>query len=102
MTGPRPTPRLDALTAEVAATTTVEDSVLQFIDGLQEQLAEAIASGDPVELENLTAALATKREAIAAAISAETPSSGDGTTGSGDTGSASPGTGPVDEDGDEG
>jgi hypothetical protein len=76
-----------ALTAQVAANTTVEGSALTLIQGfaasqaaLSAQLAAAIANNDPVALaaaqkaiDDSVAALGTSDSALAAAIAANTP-----------------------------
>jgi hypothetical protein len=63
-------PNLDKLTQEVTDTTGVEDSVLVFIDGVEQKLRDAIAAQDPQALSDLADALAAKRTAVAAAIAA--------------------------------
>ena len=64
---------LDALTAQVAANTTVEGSALTLIQGLAKQLADAIAAGNPAALTALQTQLKTSADALAAAITANTP-----------------------------
>ena len=62
---------LDALTAQVAANTTVETSAVTLIQGLAAQIAAA--ANDPAKLTALTATLKTSADALAAAITANTP-----------------------------
>jgi hypothetical protein len=76
----------DALTAEIARNTSVEQSALTLIQGmaaqqkaLSQQLADAIASGDPAKLaaaqkalDDSTAALTANDDALAAAVAANT------------------------------
>lgn len=63
---------LSDLTAQVAATTTVEAAAALAIQGISKQLADAIAAGDPVALAALSAELKTSSDALAAAIPAGT------------------------------
>lgn len=62
---------LDALTAEVAAVTTVEQSAIALINGLAAQLAAA--GTDPAKLQALHDSLAASSTALAAAVAANTP-----------------------------
>lgn len=62
---------LDDLTAQVAANTTVEQSAITLIQGLAAQLAAA--GTDPAKLAALTSSLKTSADALAAAITANTP-----------------------------
>ena len=64
---------LDALTAQVAANTTIEGSALTLIQGLAAQLAAAIAAGNPAALTALETQLKTSADALAAAIATNTP-----------------------------
>ncbi len=62
---------LDTLTAQVAANTDVEQSALLLLNQLHDLL---VAAGtDPVKLADLTTQLATSKDALAAAILANTP-----------------------------
>ncbi len=63
---------LDALTAQVKAQEAVDDSAITLIQGLADQIA-AIKT-DPVALQALADELKTKSDALAAAVSANTPS----------------------------
>jgi hypothetical protein len=62
---------LDALTAQVAANTTVEGSALTLIQGLAAQLAAA--GSNPTALAALQTQLKTSADALAAAVAANTP-----------------------------
>jgi small-conductance mechanosensitive channel len=67
---------LDAITAEVTRNTTVTASVLQLVQNLVAQIAAIPPSSDPTTqaaLDALKATLATNDDAIAAAVSANTP-----------------------------
>ena len=64
---------LTTLTAQVAQNTSVEASAVTLIQGIAAQLAAAIASNNPAELDALQAQLATSATALAAAITANTP-----------------------------
>lgn len=64
---------LSDLQKEVTETGTVVDSAITLLRGLKEALDAAIASGDPAALAALSAELDTKTNALAAAISANTP-----------------------------
>jgi len=62
---------LDALTAEVTANTDTEASAVILLGNLHDLL---VAAGtDPAKLASLTQQLATSKEALAAAIVANTP-----------------------------
>lgn len=62
---------LDALTAQVAATTTVEQSAVTLIQGIAAQLSAA--AGDPVAVQALADQLKAATDPLAAAIAASTP-----------------------------
>jgi len=64
---------LDTLTAEVSEAKTIMESAVTAITGLKAKLDEAIASGDPNALTALSAALDASGNALAAAISENTP-----------------------------
>jgi hypothetical protein len=64
---------LAALQASVARVKTVEDSAIALLQGLKAQLDAAIASGDPAALQALSDALGTDSDALAAAVTANTP-----------------------------
>jgi hypothetical protein len=65
--------RLDELTAKVSANSAVVDSAVELLNGLKERLDAAIASGDPAELEALSASLGADTAELAAAVAANTP-----------------------------
>lgn len=75
------TDQIAALTAEVTAATTVEDSAITFIDGVPGLITSAVnaalANGATSEqlqpLTDLGAALQAKSDALAAAVTANTP-----------------------------
>jgi hypothetical protein len=62
---------LDTLTTEVKASTDVEQSALVLINGIAARLEAA--GTDPVALQALTDSLKASREALAAAVVANTP-----------------------------
>lgn len=62
---------LDALTAEVEETKTIEQSAITLIQGLAEQIAAA--KDDPAAILALSESLKAQSDALAAAISANTP-----------------------------
>lgn len=64
---------LDDLKAQVAKNTQVEASAATLIQGLKAKLDAAIASNDPAQLTALSSALGTSGDALAAAITANTP-----------------------------
>jgi hypothetical protein len=51
----------------------VVDSAVELLNGLKERLDAAIASGDPAELEALSASLGADTAERAAAVAATTP-----------------------------
>ena len=61
------------LQARVAANTEVTASAVLLIQGLKAKLDAAIASGDPSQLQALSDSLAASDQALADAISANTP-----------------------------
>ena len=63
---------LDDLQAQVAQNTTIEGSAVELIQGLAAQIAAA--GTDPAKLANLTSNLKSSADALAAAITANTPS----------------------------
>lgn len=77
----------DALVANIAAESTVDDSIIELLNGiaatnaaLKQQLADAIASGDPAALQAVLDALTAANAAtdankakIVAAVTANTP-----------------------------
>jgi len=64
---------LDTLTAQVKANTDAEASAITLIEGLKTALDAAIASGNPAALTALSAQLSASKDALAAAILANTP-----------------------------
>lgn len=64
---------LDTLRTEVEENTTVINSAVTLINGLKAKLDAAIASGDPAQLEALSASLDSSSNALAAAVAANTP-----------------------------
>jgi hypothetical protein len=64
---------LDALTAEVAATASVEASAVALIQGIAAKLATATAANDTPAIVALTTSLTSSADALAAAIAANTP-----------------------------
>ena len=62
---------LDRLTTEVSETSTAVDSVLALVEGLAQQIRDAAT--DPVALNKLADELDAKQAAIAAAVTANTP-----------------------------
>ncbi len=64
---------LQTLQTQVAANTDAEQSAIVLLQGLKTALDQAIASGNPAALTALSAALGTSQQALAAAITANTP-----------------------------
>lgn len=64
---------LDQLTKDVAAESTVDDSVIALLTGIKAQLDAAIASGNPAALTALSTSLQASQAKMAAAIVANTP-----------------------------
>lgn len=64
---------LDDLKAQVAATITIEASAITLIQGIAQQLKDAIAANDPAALTDLATQLGTSATALAAAVTANTP-----------------------------
>lgn len=62
---------LDDLTAQVAANRTVIDSALALINGIADRIKAA--GVDPAKLSALTADLKSEDDALAAAVTANTP-----------------------------
>lgn len=77
---------LDNLRTEVAEVKTVNASAVALLQGLKAALDAAIASGDPAAIQAFADSLDTDTKALAAAVTANTPSAGGGTppTGGGD------------------
>lgn len=64
---------LDALKSQVQANTDAEQSAIILLNTLHQKLVDAIASGDPAQLLALRDQLGTSKEALAAAVVANTP-----------------------------
>lgn len=64
---------LDDLKAEVERNTSLEQSAVTLIQGIAQQLKDALAANDPVALQDLTTKLSSSADALAAAITANTP-----------------------------
>lgn len=68
--------QLDALTAAVAANTTVTESAITLLTGLHAKLLELLANGiDPVAVQALADDLSAETQKLADAITANTPAS---------------------------
>lgn len=65
---------LDALKAQVTQNTTLIGGAIALIQGLKAKLDEAIAANDPAALQALSDELGAQDAALAAAITANTPS----------------------------
>lgn len=64
---------LDNLKAAVAKDTEVDSSAITLLNGLKAQLDAAIASNDPAQLQALSDQLGTNAQALADAVTANTP-----------------------------
>lgn len=64
---------LDALKVDVQESVDVQQSAIVLLNGLKAALDAAIASGDPAALTALSAQLDSTKDALAAAIVANTP-----------------------------
>jgi len=64
---------LDDLKTEVARNTSLEQSAVALIQGIAQQLKDALAANDPAALADLTNQLSASADALAAAITANTP-----------------------------
>lgn len=62
---------LDALSAQVAATNTVEQSAITLLEGIAAQLAAI--KDDPAKIEALATSLKAQSDSLAAAVAANTP-----------------------------
>jgi hypothetical protein len=70
--------QLDALTAQVAQTLTVEQSAVTLINGIAAEIKAAVLAaeaGDTAQLTNLSSSLQASSTALAAAVTANTVSS---------------------------
>jgi hypothetical protein len=65
-------PQLDALTAEVTRNTEVDAGAIALINGLAAKIVEL--KNDPVALQALADSMKSSSDALAAAVSANTPS----------------------------
>jgi hypothetical protein len=65
---------LSDLQDKVAALKTVGDSAIALLNGLKAALDAAIASNDPAALQALSDSIGSETDALAAAVSANTPS----------------------------
>jgi hypothetical protein len=65
---------MDALIVQVTKNSEVEASAILLIQGIAQQLKDAIANGaDPIKLAELTTQLDNSAQALAAAVAANTP-----------------------------
>ena len=64
---------IDDLKAEVARNVTVETSAVALIQGIAQQLKDALAANDTAALQDLTTQLSGSADALAAAVAANTP-----------------------------
>lgn len=64
---------IDDLKTEVARNTDVEASAITLLTGLHDQLAAAIAAGDPAAVQAVVDQLKTNTDSLAAAVAANTP-----------------------------
>jgi hypothetical protein len=67
-----PSPQLDALTAEVTRNTEVDAGAIALINGLAAKIVEL--KNDPVALQALADSMKGSSDALAAAVTANTPS----------------------------
>lgn len=67
-----PNPQLDALTAEVTRNTEVDAGAIALINGLAAKIIEL--KNDPAALQALADSMKSSSDALAAAVSANTPS----------------------------
>lgn len=68
---------LSALTAKVEENASVDQAAIELLNGLKAKLDEAIASDDPAAVQALADQLGSSSAALAAAVAANTPSSGE-------------------------
>jgi len=64
---------LDTLTQEVAAEGTVVQSAVTLLNGLSQQLKDALASGDPAAIQKVIDAVDAQKQQLADAVAANTP-----------------------------
>lgn len=66
--------KIDELAAAVAAEKTVEDSAIALLNGLSQQLKDALASGNTdAAVQGVIDSLGTNTAALSAAVAANTP-----------------------------
>lgn len=66
--------KIDDLTAAVTAEKTVEDSAIALLNGLSQQLKDALASGNTdAAVQTVIDSLAANTSALSAAVTANTP-----------------------------
>lgn len=64
---------LENLASEVAETKAVAQSAIVLLQGLKSRLDDAIASGDPAQIQAFADSLNDSTNALAAAVTANTP-----------------------------
>src|SRR5215831_8895164 len=64
---------LDALNAEVAQNTDVTNSAITLLNGLSQQLKDALAAGDPAAIQAVVDQLDANTQSLADAVTANTP-----------------------------
>lgn len=64
---------LTDLQAKVAANTSVDQSAITLLQGLKQRLDDALANNDTAALQQLSADLGSSNDALAAAVSQNTP-----------------------------
>ena len=72
---------LENLRTEVGETKTVMGSAVTLLDGLNQKLKDAIASGDPAQIQALSDELDASTNPLAEAITRNTPAEGEPTPG---------------------
>ena len=72
---------LENLRTEVGETKTVMGSAVTLLDGLNQKLKDAIASGDPAQIQALSDELDASTNQLAEAITRNTPAEGEPTPG---------------------
>jgi hypothetical protein len=66
---------IDDVQKEVDAQSTVIDSAVALLDGIHQQLADAVASGDPAAVDKVVSDLKSHTDALAAAVARNTAAS---------------------------
>jgi len=64
---------IDELKAAVARNTAVDDSVITLLQGISQQLKDALASGNPAALQEVITQLDANTQKMADAVTANTP-----------------------------